>query len=770
MEPDLSKKDNSLGNFEVDYVVLFRYADVDQSKAIQQFKYLIRALTDVGLQTEVRPGRDSSLLVFVRAPAPRLATVIHRSRVRDWLYGIRHTQPDPSHKDATEPETEAERLVNVYNMITGPSEEGGAGITPKYKGWEHVEAIFPLYDKQLNKAWIKNWSRKTFLTDNDLDEIHNRHGERIAFYFAFLQSYFTFLFFPAAFGFACWVLLGHFSLIYAVVNCIACLVFVEFWKRRESDLQFRWQVKGVSAIRTKRKEFQHEKEVVDPVTGEKVLVFSAVRRLWRQLLQVPFALITILSLGSLIATCFAIEIFLSEIYAGPFKTYLVFIPTVLLSLLVPAISRILTTVATRLTVYENYETQDAYDEALTQKIFVLNFITSYLPIFLTAFVYVPFGSVIVPYLDVFGLTLRPGDPTPQKAEGKFHPKAFQIDPSRLRKQVIYFTVTAQIVNLGLETIMPVAKQRLFRKYKEMSEKKQEKASPRSVKIAAVLDDAPGEAAFLARVRDEAEQDEYDVTTDLREMCVQFGYLTLFSPIWPLAPISFLINNWIELRSDFVKICSSCRRPTPFRADSIGPWLDSLAFLTWLGSLTSAALVYMFSNDGEGPNGTPSVISGWALLLSIFFSEHLYLLFRWGVQVAISKVDTAASRKEHAQRYLIRKAHLDNAMQEEEAQPSQHRAENEAATTTTNRSRASSFEPGAPRSSMSVSYQQEIIREEEAKISRESLEDDARRLSLHDIPPSSLFWARQRGYAECAQVGVVIMQAVWQPGPEEKKVQ
>ena len=67
----------------------------------------------------------------------------------------------------------------------------------------------------------------------------------------------------------------------------------------------------------------------------------------------------------------------------------------------------MTNVATKLNDYENYETRESYEMAMTQKIFVLNFITSYLPIFLTAFVYVPFAGHIVPYLDIFSLTVKP---------------------------------------------------------------------------------------------------------------------------------------------------------------------------------------------------------------------------------------------------------------------------------------------------------------------------------------------------------------------------
>jgi predicted outer membrane lipoprotein len=129
--------------------------------------------------------------------------------------------------------------------------------------------------------------------------------------------------FLAAFGFSSWVLLGHFSATYAVVNALWSVVFLEYWKRQELDLSLRWGVKGVSAIQQKRREFQHEKEVTDPITGEKLQVFPATKRLSRQVLQIPFAALAILLLGTLIATCFGIEIFISEVYKGPFQSGLV---------------------------------------------------------------------------------------------------------------------------------------------------------------------------------------------------------------------------------------------------------------------------------------------------------------------------------------------------------------------------------------------------------------------------------------------------------------
>ena len=177
----------------------------------------------------------------------------------------------------------------------------------------------------------------------------------------------------------------------------------------------------------------------------------------------------------------------------------------------------LTTVASKLNDYENYETNDSAEKAMIQKVFVMNFITSYLPVFLTAFVYVPFGKVIVPYLDIFSLTVKPfaEDDKQLKAPSSAN---FAINPDRLRKQVIYFTVTAQIVNFAMETIVPVIKRRVFQKVNKVQSERAAKKGGASPDAAA--NDPPEEKAFLVKVRNEAELDQYNVMDDLREMVIQ----------------------------------------------------------------------------------------------------------------------------------------------------------------------------------------------------------------------------------------------------------
>src|SRR5450432_723103 len=155
---------------------------------------------------------------------------------------------------------------------------------------------------------------------------------------------------------------------------------------------------------------------------------------------------------------------------------------------------------------------------MVQKIFVLNFITSYLPLFLTAFIYIPFGKVFVPYLDVFQLTVKPfAENEKQVATPKV---GYQINKNRLKSQMFYFTVTAQIVNFLLEVVVPYVQREVFRTVKQVKARSAAKRGGTTEHHAA--NDHPEEAAFLERIRNEAELSVYDVTGDFREMIVQFG--------------------------------------------------------------------------------------------------------------------------------------------------------------------------------------------------------------------------------------------------------
>ena len=97
------------------------------------------------------------------------------------MHGVRSAAPNKETRASLEAEPlyEAERLRIIYQLITNPTYEGGAGITPKEGEWENVESIFALHDHAYNKDWIKKWTSSYFLSTEDLDDIRNRLGEKV---------------------------------------------------------------------------------------------------------------------------------------------------------------------------------------------------------------------------------------------------------------------------------------------------------------------------------------------------------------------------------------------------------------------------------------------------------------------------------------------------------------------------------------------------------------------------------------------------------------
>lgn len=472
---------------------------------------------------------------------------------------------------------------------------------------------------------------------------------QVAFYYAFIHCYSLFLVVPAVLGIFGWLYLGPYSILYGGALCIWCVVFVEFWKIRESDLGLRWGVKGVGRLKVDRVQYEWEKEVKDPISGQVVHTFPGWKQFLRQLLLIPFASIASVALGGLICATFASEVFISEVYNGPFKGYLEFLPTVLFSLSLPAITSFLTGIATRLTDYENYRTQDLYDLAQTQKTFVMNFITSFLPTILTAYVYVPFGKSIIPHLDILRWSSFNSD------MAKAHHE-FEVDTSRFQQEVIYLSMTAQVLNFGEEIILPYVKHFLWQKWRNYRDHKAGLTRQRSWSNATdlLLIDPLEEASFLKRVRSEADADEYKVEDDILEMCVQFGYLALFGVAWPLVPLGFLLNNWLELRGDFFKLTLECQRPPPIRTDSIGPCLLGLDFIAWMGTLSTAAIIHLY-------RGPMSEVRLSYLLLTIFIAEQAYLALRFITSTALQKIFSDTLRREEARRYAVRKSFLDASM-------------------------------------------------------------------------------------------------------------
>ncbi|KAF4946713.1 hypothetical protein FGADI_10917 [Fusarium gaditjirri] len=622
------------------YVVLYDFRETDHDTAIKEFKTLVADLEETGFDVEVRAGYEQSLLVFAKAPRELLGNTVYK--VKDWLYGITPNHPGGDKNTVVDGAYEAEDILSVYHLVHWSKDLGGAGITPGTGKWKNVKAIFPIHNFKVNQSLLKYLSRKFFLSNEDIDQIRNLHGSKVAFYFAFIQAYLLFLTFPAITGVIAWLWLPRYSLAYGILTSVWCTVFLEYWKIQELDLSLRWNVKGIQHVKVNRPQFKYDYEYTDE-GGRKHYYFPRWKKVVRQLLQIPFLIVAFLALGIIIIAVFTIEILISETYAGPYKDYLEYLPTILLAVSLPYITSALEDAAEWMTEFENHRTADLHEMSLTQKVFVLNMFTNYLPIFLTAFIYIPFGGTVVPKLENFLSAAF-------ASVGKnFVLQPFHLDADRLRNEVIALTVTGQLSGFFEENIVPMLKHKFSNWYRDYR-----RARSKGDMLLALVKDDPEETAFLSSVRNEAILPKYNVQDDIAEIVLQFGYLALFSPVWPIIPMGFLINNWIELRSDFAKISLEHQRPAPVRSDGIGPWIYSLEALTWLGSICTAAIVHLFSADKVG-----SALGNWATLpVTVFISEHVLFLFRSLVRFTLHEIGSDRIREDYNQRYANRVKYLE----------------------------------------------------------------------------------------------------------------
>ncbi|XP_033909920.1 anoctamin-5-like isoform X5 [Acipenser ruthenus] len=80
-----------------------------------------------------------------------------------------------------------------------------------------------------------------------------------------------------------------------------------------------------------------------------------------------------------------------------------------------------------------------------------------------------------------------------------------------------------------------------------------------------------------------------------EMVIQFGFITLFVASFPLAPLLALCNNILEVRVDAWKFTTQFRRPVAAKAHSIGAWQEILNGVAILSVVTNAFIV-AFTSD------------------------------------------------------------------------------------------------------------------------------------------------------------------------------
>ena len=93
------------------------------------------------------------------------------------------------------------------------------------------------------------------------------------------------------------------------------------------------------------------------------------------------------------------------------------------------------------------------------------------------------------------------------------------------------------------------------------------------------------------VRLQRAHDAYPGTfDDYLELFTQFGQVTLFASVFPLAALFALLNNVMERQTDGYKLVYEFRRLPPVRTSGIGSWYVAFELLGYVAVITNCALI------------------------------------------------------------------------------------------------------------------------------------------------------------------------------------
>ncbi len=278
------------------------------------------------------------------------------------------------------------------------------------------------------------------------------------------------------------------------------------------------------------------------------------------LASLPIVLLFAGVLVALLTGIFVFEAFVTQLYTGPGHQYIVSLvymlvtaltgflqslsPTILFAILVPRLLAVYQVIATKFTAWENHAHHSSYTSSLSLKTFVLTSLVAYLGLALSAFVYVPFGEGVMQFvqLQIFHTNSTSEDSPDKPTAGIWEVDATtagrKLNPGRLRDQMFAYTVTNQVVNTFMEIGLPFVL-RAVENYRNKRKTNSGTSSPKGKKKVVFEDEkekgGAEEREFLERVRSEVALPEYDIFGDYNEMVIQFGYVALWSTIWPLAP-------------------------------------------------------------------------------------------------------------------------------------------------------------------------------------------------------------------------------------------
>ncbi|XP_046975096.1 anoctamin-1 isoform X2 [Vanessa cardui] len=381
------------------------------------------------------------------------------------------------------------------------------------------------------------------------------------------------------------------TVFFAIFMSFWAACFLELWKRYSAEMTHRWDLTGFDVYEEHPRpqylaRLAHVKRTqLNVVTGEREPMVP----FWRMRLPaalMSFSVVALLILLAL-ATVLGVVLYRMSLLGANFlrqqdNVLITYSPIMFTTATAASINLVFICIfnyiyqflAEWLTEKELLRTQTEFDDSLTLKIYLLQFVNYYASIFYIAFFKGKFVGRPGDYVRFFG-----------HRQEECSPGGCLLE---LSIQLAIIMIGKQFINTVVEMMMPYVL-KWWNILRTIGRKKRIKSPLQWVKDFKLVDFG-----------------NMGLFPEYLEMVLQYGFVTIFVAAFPLAPLFALINNVLEMRLDAKKFLTCYRRPVPQRVSDIGVWyriLDSIGKLSiitngFIIAFTSEfipRLVYQFTN-------------------------------------------------------------------------------------------------------------------------------------------------------------------------------
>lgn len=431
---------------------------------------------------------------------------------------------------------------------------------------EYISEIVPLHSRSCHKDNYKPLFDKVMKSYSaPTEDIRKYYGESIAIYFEWCNFMAKWLLIPSIFAVALYIHEKIYGLTsdsatyngyYSFAIAVWAPLLVIFWRRRCSELDVEWDNYNLTVSKTNlRQQFVGE-ERTNPITDKQEYHYSTNKRMMRYvesfIIATPFiaaALFVMLGCLNMMGYSDQDDFFYMKFFAdlslegGFFEkgSLMAFIPSIIMTGTMTAISKVYEPMAEVATKRENHKTKEDHLNSMNIKKFIFNFIFFFSHLFYVAFE--------------------------------------RQDLAGLRKELITLALVEEIRRICTESALPS-----FLRYGIHIDRKYN--------------------SIVEEQLDELTRPEYTYFEDYLELVIQYGYVAMFSAAFPLGTVISYVFLFFERRSDAYKIEKLCRRPLSWSTSDIGIWDDIMVILSYMAVFTNLFLFAFASSHIDGMDYTP----------------------------------------------------------------------------------------------------------------------------------------------------------------------